>query len=83
MIHGDTLPFMVPPLGECVMWCSGPRATFGLIVRDGVVIEAAPYARRWCQGRNAVEIAWRLMRQGYEIRWMVFNAGTLDTTIQP
>lgn len=31
-----------------LIWVSLPRATFGIIVRDGRVVDGAPYARgRW------------------------------------
>ncbi|YCK33920.1 hypothetical protein ACNF49_07425 [Actinomadura sp. ATCC 39365] len=39
-----------------LIWWSTHHATVGLVVRDGIVVEAAPYARRWAQGRDAREI---------------------------
>lgn len=42
------------------VWVSLPWATFGLAVRDGRVVDAAPIAR-WCIGRPEHEVAtyWR------------------------
>ncbi|WP_433220557.1 hypothetical protein [Microtetraspora malaysiensis] len=47
---------MQDDLGNGLIWWSTGRATVGLVVRDGVVVEAPPYARRWAQGREAGEI---------------------------
>lgn len=33
-----------------------PRYTVGLIVKDGVVVEAPPYARKWTLGRTVLEV---------------------------
>ncbi|WP_346100748.1 hypothetical protein [Nonomuraea maheshkhaliensis] len=43
-------------LKDGLIWWSTGRATVGLVVRDGVVVETAPYARRWAKGRDAREI---------------------------
>lgn len=42
------------------VWVSLPWATFGLGVRGGVVVEAAPIAR-WCVGKPEQQVAayWR------------------------
>ncbi len=32
--------------------------TVGLVVRDGVIVDCPPYARRWAHGRDAREV-WR------------------------
>lgn len=32
-------------LADRLIWVSLPRATFGIIVRDGRVVDGAPYAR--------------------------------------
>lgn len=35
---------------------SHPRYTIGLVVRDGIVVEAPPYARKWTLGRTVQEV---------------------------
>lgn len=39
-----------------LLWWSSDRATVGLIVRRGVVVDAPPYARRWALGRKVAEL---------------------------
>lgn len=46
---------------NALMWVSLPHATFGLVVRAGVVTEAAPIAR-WTIGEPASRI-WRYFRR--------------------
>ncbi len=54
-----------------LIWWSTEKATVGLVVRDGVVVEAAPYARRWAQGRRAEEIFARAREDGaVSVRWI-------------
>ncbi|WP_067173592.1 hypothetical protein [Microtetraspora niveoalba] len=54
-----------------LIWWSTHRATVGLVVRDGVVVESAPYARRWARGRDAGEIYRRGDRQkGVTVVWI-------------
>lgn len=36
-----------PPPDARWIWVSLPRATFALIVKDGRVVDAAPYGRRY------------------------------------
>jgi hypothetical protein len=56
------------------IWWSTDRATVGLIVRDGIVVEAAPYARRWAQGREAREIYQKgERRKGVTVAWIPAN----------
>lgn len=45
------------------IWVSLPHATFGLITRDGRIIDAAPIAR-WTIGRDEREIADHYRRRG-------------------
>lgn len=33
-----------------------PRYTIGLIVKQGMVVEAPPYARKWTLGRTVLEV---------------------------
>ncbi len=47
------------------VWVSLPRATFALIVRDGLVVDAAPIAR-WSIGRREREVADYYRRRGAE-----------------
>ncbi|WP_030457007.1 hypothetical protein [Herbidospora cretacea] len=54
-----------------LIWWSTEKATFGLIVRDGVVVEAAPYARRWARGRRAEELLERGRESGgVSVEWI-------------
>ena len=46
------------------------RASFGLVVRDGVVIDAAPIARRDCLGRNARAVVAAYLRRGARVAVM-------------
>ena len=39
-----------------MIYYSTKRATVGLIVEDGIVIDAPPYARKWTIGRYALEL---------------------------
>ena len=59
-------------------WVSAPRATFGLLVRNGIVAESAPYGRKWCLGRVWIELETWLRYRGYDVRRVSRNAGTLD-----
>ncbi len=52
-----------------ICW-STPRATVGLVVRDGVVVETPPYARRWAQGRDARELWFGGVAKGVRLAWV-------------
>ncbi len=53
-----------------LIWLATRRATVGLIVRGGIVVECAPYARRWALGRDARQV-WRdAARRGAQLRWL-------------
>ncbi len=39
-----------------LLYWSTPTATFGLVVRNGVVVTSPPYARKWAQGRRAEDL---------------------------
>jgi hypothetical protein len=41
-----------------LIWWSTPKATVGLIVRNAMVVDCPPYARRWALGRDARAL-WR------------------------
>lgn len=56
-----------------MIWWSARTATVGLIVTDGVVTEAPPYARRWAQGRDARELWRRGVAQGVKLAWLPDN----------
>ena len=45
-------------MADGLLWYSTPRATVGLIVVGGAVVDGPPYARRWALGRDAREL-WR------------------------
>jgi len=45
-------------------------STLGLVVKDGIVVDAPPYARRWALGRSAREL-WREGRErGVDVTWI-------------
>lgn len=43
------------PLDGLVYW-STPSATVGLVTKEGVVVDAPPYARKWALGRRVAEL---------------------------
>lgn len=45
------------------VWVSLPYATFGIAVRDGVVVDAAPIAR-WAIGKSERRVADYYRRKG-------------------
>jgi hypothetical protein len=51
-----------------LIWLSTARYTVGLVVRDGVVVDAPPIARRWAMGRDARQV-WRDAR-GAKLVWL-------------
>ncbi len=53
-------------LADRMIWVSLPRATFGIVVRDGKVIDGAPYAVRGLRlvGMDERDAAERLRRLG-------------------
>jgi hypothetical protein len=57
-----------------MIWHSTPRATVGLVVKDGVVVEpCAPYARPWALGKDGRAL-WRAAAQrrlhGVLVEWL-------------
>jgi hypothetical protein len=52
--------------GRCI-WVSLPHATFGLVVRAGKVIDAAPIAR-WAVGKDERYVADYYRRKGAAFR---------------
>ena len=50
---------MVPETTDSI-----PASTFALAVRDGIVVDAAPIARRWALGKSEERVATYLRRQG-------------------
>lgn len=59
-----------------IVW-STPGATLGLIVQDGTVTFAPPYARRWALGRSAYDI-WRYgRRRGVDLAWIPQSSPSL------
>jgi hypothetical protein len=72
-------PGVVEDLENGLIWWSTERATVGLVVRDGVVVETAPYARRWAQGRDAREIYRKGERQeGVALVWVPATAAEAE-----
>jgi hypothetical protein len=63
-----------------VIWVSLPRATFGIIVRDGRVVDGAPYARgRGLRlvGMNERKAVEKLRRLGAKLKPL--PQGRIDT----
>jgi hypothetical protein len=59
-------------------WVSCPRATFGIVVQSGRVVDAAPYGRRWCVGREWPELSNWLRFRGYSLYYVGSSAGTTE-----
>lgn len=53
-----------------MIWISTDRYTVGLIVRDRVVIEAPPLARKWALGRDARKVWNEATSYGAIVRWI-------------
>lgn len=53
-----------------MIWWSTPRATVGLIVRNAVVIDCPPYARRWALGHDARALWRQGIHQGADLVWI-------------
>lgn len=53
-----------------VIWCSTRKATVGLVVADGRVVDCPPYARRRALGKDARQV-WRdQTRAGADLEWL-------------
>jgi hypothetical protein len=53
-----------------MIWLSTPRYTVGLIVRNGVVTETPPIARRWAYGRAAPQVWEAAKARGATLKWL-------------
>ena len=53
--------------GGCCVWVSQPHATFGIVTKDGRVIDAPPVAR-WSIGRDERSVAAYFRQRGAEFR---------------
>lgn len=53
-----------------MIWISTPRYTVGLIVLDGIVMEAPPIARVWALGVPARQVWDEAVRRGATVRWI-------------
>jgi hypothetical protein len=49
------------------LWLSSPWSSFGLRVRDGIVVATPVYAGRWARGHDIHTIY--VHAKGYEVRW--------------
>jgi hypothetical protein len=59
-----------PSFVNGLIYMSTARFTVGLIVVNGMVIDAAPYARKWTLGRQAAQV-WRdARRRGARVVWL-------------
>jgi hypothetical protein len=52
-----------------LVWVSTSKVTVGLVVENGVVVDAPPYARRWALGRRLAEV-WPIPRSGMTVKWL-------------
>jgi hypothetical protein len=61
--------------GVGMIWLSTPKATVGLVVRDAVVVDAPPYARRWALGADA-RVLWRRLARNpaNRLEWLPGDA---------
>lgn len=59
-----------------MIWYSSPRATVGLIVEDGVVVDCPPYARRWAMGQDAQALWRKAKRGGVDLEWLPDKEGS-------
>jgi hypothetical protein len=70
------VPRVAEGLANGLIWWSAERATVGLVVRDGTVVEAPPYARRWAEGRAARELYRKGERsEAVTVAWIPEDAG--------
>lgn len=53
-----------------LIWCSTRKATVGLVVYDGAVVDCPPYARRWAHGRNARAVWRQQAKAGADLVWL-------------
>jgi hypothetical protein len=53
-----------------LLYCSNRWATFGIVINNGRVVDAAPYAWGWIRGKTMDEL-WRgLSIAGYRVEWL-------------
>lgn len=53
-----------------MIYLSTPTLTVGLIVKDGIVVDAPPIARRWTIGRDARAVWRQAARKGARLAWV-------------
>lgn len=53
-----------------MIWWSTLRATVGLVVKDAVVIDCPPYARRWAMGKDARALWRQGAQRGVNLVWI-------------
>ena len=65
--------------GACgLIYLSTPKATVGLIVQDGLVVDGPPYARRWTLGRDAREVWREAAQRGATLAWLPDHDGRIQ-----
>jgi hypothetical protein len=64
------LPALMLVRANGLLRCANDRLVAGLVVRDGVVVDAPPIARRWALGRQAVAVANEARRRGADVQWI-------------
>lgn len=57
-----------------IIYYSTPTFTVGLMVKDQVIVDGPPYARKWAVGRPAREIWDRGRTLGHTVLWLPAKA---------
>lgn len=53
-----------------MIYYSAPTFTIGLMVKDRIIVDGPPYARKWAVGRPAHEIWSRGKALGHTLLWL-------------
>lgn len=53
-----------------MIYYSAPTFTIGLMVKEGVIVDGPPYARKWAIGRRAREIWNQGKARGHTVLWL-------------
>lgn len=53
-----------------LIFYSTPTYTVSLVVRDGIVVGAPPFARRWALGHDAHQVVLDGVRRNADLAWL-------------